>query len=117
MTESEIGEELTSWKNEFSEAMSLFEQAVDKKVLREISQRYSVLKKRIIERSNELKKADSLGRLNEQEKLLLLPAISEVALHCNAIIGSMNKQELSSSLYDGEDYLSYHLSNLNITSN
>lgn len=114
VTESEIGEELTSWKNEFSEAMSLFEQAVDKKILREISQRYSDLKKRIIERSNELQKADSLGRLNEQEKLLLLPAISEVALHCNAIIGSMNKQELSSSLYDGEDYLSYHLSNLNI---
>ncbi|MEI5638979.1 MULTISPECIES: hypothetical protein [unclassified Pseudoalteromonas] len=116
MTESEIGEELTSWKSEFSEAMSLFEHAVDKKILREISQRYSELKKRIIERSNELQKADSLGKLNEQEKFLLLPAIREVALHCNARIGSMDKQELSSSLYDGEDYLTYHLSNLNITS-
>lgn len=116
MTESEIVEELKSWKVEFSEAMSLFEQASDKKIIKEISQRYSDLKKRITERSKELQKTDTFGKLNEQEKYFLLPAIKEVALHCNARIGSMNKQELSSSLYDGEDYLSYHLGNLNIAS-
>ena len=116
MTESEIIEELNLWKIEFANAISLFEQGSDKKAIKEISQLYSDLKKRILDRSNELEKADSLGKLNKESKYLLLPAIKEVALHCNARIGSMNKQELSSSLYDGEDYLTYHLSNLNMTS-
>jgi hypothetical protein len=115
MTELEIVEELTSWKTEFSETMALFEQGDDKKTLKEISKRYSILKERIVARNKEVKKAESQSQLNKQEKCLLAPAIREVALHCNARIGSMNKQELSSSLYDGEDYLAYHLSEINIT--
>ncbi len=115
MTEFEIVEELTSWKAEFSEAMTLFERDTDRQTLQDISKRYSSLKKQIVARDKELQKAESQGKLNKQEKYLLAPAIKEVALHCNARIGSMNKQELSSSLYDSEDYLVYHLSEINIT--
>ena len=108
----EIIKELTSWKSEFSEAMSFFRIEPNQKILKEISNRYSMLKQRIIERLKELESMSANNMLDEEARTSLLPAIREVALHCNARIGSMNKEELSSSLYDAEDYLAYHLSEL-----
>ena len=115
MTELEIAEELTSWKVAFSDTMALFAQGTDKQTLKDISERYSHLKTRALARSKELKKAESRGKLTEQEKDLLAPAIKDVAIFCNARIGSMNKQDLSSSLYDCKDYLAYYLSEMDIT--
>jgi len=95
MTKLDIIKELTSWEVEFSEAMILFEEDTKNQTLKEISKRYGGLKKRITERLKELKRMDSQGKLDEQEKYFLLPAMTDVFLHCNARIGSMNKQELS----------------------
>lgn len=79
--------------------------------LKLISSQYSELKAHVNERSNKLQKSKTL---NDVQTNFLLPAFRDVALHCTARKGSMNKIELGSSLYDGSDYCSYYIGQIDV---
>lgn len=111
MTENKVKSELVNIKNEFSALMTLFN--ISRTDLNYISEKYSELKDRVKDRLNELEKVEKSGKLSEIEKSILLPAFREIFFHCNAKCGSKNSQELSSSIYDCEDYCSYWLAELN----
>lgn len=117
MNRSEITEKLKQLKAEFDELMLLFDTPKDslskQETLSYTSQKYSDIKSRVMEYQKELERAKRSGILNQDELLFLVPAIEEVSLHCAARKGSKNVQELSSSIYDGQDYCSYWLSQLN----
>lgn len=117
MNRNEITEELNNLKSEFDELMPWFDTPKDglskQETLSYISEEYSDIKSKVMERQKELEKAERSGMLNQDESAFLVPAIREVALHCSARKGSKNVQELSSSIYDGQDYCSYWLSQLN----
>ncbi|WP_217540471.1 hypothetical protein [Vibrio metschnikovii] len=112
MTKDDVKKEILNLQSEFSELMELFNDYTNQ--LNTISSNYSELKVRINERLVELQKLDKLNRLNEYQRNFLLPCINEVSLHCNARVGSKNKQQLSSSIYDGQDYCGYWLSQLDV---
>lgn len=116
MNRNEIAERLNNLKSEFDELMPLFDTPKDglskQETLSYISERYSGIKSRIMECQKELERAERFGTLNQDESAFLAPAIREVGLHCTARKGSKNMQELSSSIYDGQDYCSYWLSQL-----
>ena len=57
-------------------------------------------------------KAKKNNRLNEYEGYFLLPCMKKISLSCNARVGSKDKSALSSSIYDGEDYCSYWLTEI-----
>jgi len=111
MTEIEVKSELENIKNEFSVLMMLFNESNTD--LNYISERYSELKCRVKDRLTDLEKVEKSGKLSEVESSILLPAFREISLHCTARVGSKNSQELRSSIYDGEDYCSYWLAEIN----
>ena len=110
MTKTNVKIELESLKSDFSELMDSFDNSHEN--LSFISKRYSEIKVRVNERLKFLEKEDKAKKLNEIELCFLLPAIREVSLHCTAKIGSKNIEQLSASIYDGEDYSSYWLTEL-----
>jgi len=118
MDRNEISEKLKLLKEEFDELMDLFDTPKNglnkQETLDYISQRYSDIKSRVSEYHKELDKSYRSNRLNQDQSAFLLPAIREVSLHCKARKGSKNVQELSSSIYDGQDYCSYWMSQLNV---
>ena len=110
MMKNEVEKEIFELQIQFTELMRLFD---DKEVnLDLISVRYSNLKQQVNSRANDLEKARKDNRLNEYESYFLLPCIKKVSLSCNARMGSKDKQALSSSIYDGEDYCSYWLTEI-----
>lgn len=111
MTEIEVKSELENIKNSFSVLMVLFYEP--KTDLNYVSDKYSEFKRRIKDHLNDLEKVETSGKMNEVERSVLLPAYREISLHCNARARSKNSQELSSSIYDAEDYCSYWLAELN----
>ncbi|HFG1940673.1 TPA: hypothetical protein ACGF6E_003467 [Vibrio cholerae] len=111
MTKINVKTELESLKKDFSELMALFDDS--KSNISLISEKYSEIKVRVNERLKALEKADKANKLSQIEHCFLLPAIREVSLHCTAKIGSKNLEQLSSSIYDGEDYCSHWLTELN----
>lgn len=111
--EEKIIIELQNWKNRFAELFQLLDQAEGKDAIKAVSNGYLQLKEDILQREKELRKSEAKGSLSTTEQTILAPAIREAALHCSAPKGSTNKQKLSSSLYDGEDYLSCYLGQLN----
>ena len=117
MNKAEITEKLNSLKSEFDELMPLFDTPKDglskQETLSYISRKYSDIKSRVMDYQKELERAERSGMLNQDESAFLAPAIREVGLHCAARKESKNVQELSSSIYDGQDYCSYWLSQLN----
>ncbi|HEH9439785.1 hypothetical protein [Aeromonas sobria] len=110
MTIMNIKTELENLKKDFSELMDLFDNSHANVSL--ISEKYSEIKVRVNERLIFLEKEEKSNTLNRYEICFLLPAIREVSLHCTARIGSQNIEQLSSSIYDGEDYCSYWLTEL-----
>jgi hypothetical protein len=118
VSKEEVTRELNNWKQQFSEVSKLFDSPLEGRSEEEnltvISQRYSELKARVLEYDKQLEKELTNGMLSELELSILVPAIHDVALHCSARKSSMNREELSSSIYDGEDYLTYYLSQLNL---
>lgn len=115
MNKSEIKEVLIELKGRFESIFRLFDFPEDglspKENLKFISSQYSELKEYVNSYNAQLKKSKNLST---DQINFLVPAIREVALHCNARKGSMNKVELSSSLYDGSDYCSYYLEQLDV---
>ncbi len=110
MTKKNVKKELEILKSDFSELMDLFDNSHENSSL--ISKRYSEIKVQVNERLNFLEKEYKANKLNEIELCFLLPAIREVSLHCTAKIGSKSIEQLSASIYDGEDYSSYWLTAL-----
>ncbi|MEI8594003.1 hypothetical protein [Photobacterium sp. Hal280] len=108
MNADNVKNELTNWKTVVTLVLRLME---DNK-LKQASHSYSEFKKDLSARKNELLKLERVGGLSESEEYLLLPAINEVLLHCNARVGTMNKKKLSETLVDCDDYLDYHLSHI-----
>ncbi|OQJ89561.1 hypothetical protein EM89_023145 [Vibrio parahaemolyticus] len=111
MTKNNVVSELEVLKNDFSDLMALFDNP--KQNLPLISEKYSSLKTQVNERLKALEKAEKADKLNQTETNFLLPAIREVSLHCTAKVGATNLEQLSSSIYDGKDYCSYWLTELN----
>lgn len=115
MNQSEIKEVLIELRNRFENVFRLFDVPEDglspKENLKLISSQYSELKEYVNSYDEQLRKSKNLS---DDQINFLVPAIREVALHCNARKGSMNKIELSSSLYDGSDYCSYYLGQLDV---
>ncbi|AWB66118.1 hypothetical protein C2869_06540 [Saccharobesus litoralis] len=103
---------LEEYRQQFEEAFKLVDGA--NKNLKLCSEKYSQLKTNIGEHLKELEKRERKGQLNVHEQSFLLPAISEVSMHCEARVGSTNIFDLSSSLYDGQDYLNHYLSQLGV---
>lgn len=118
VNKEEVTNELECWKKQFSEVLSLFDNPIEglstQTNLKVVSERYTELKNQVFEYDKKLEKAQKYGSLSEFEESILLPAIREVALHCSARKGSISEKELSSSLYDGENYLSYYLSQVDV---
>ena len=118
MEKHQIKKSLEDLRIEFKEIFRLLDFPLEglstQENLKVISQRYSDLKDRVNEQLKELERRDRNNELSKDEQAFLLPAISEVSLHCSASKGSMNKQALSSSLYDGQDYCSYYSSQINV---
>ncbi len=116
MNKEEVFSELETWKHRFDDIFKLFdnpsEDMSENENLKVISDRYSELKRKIVEYDTQLQKSDNSGKLSECAASILAPAIHEATLHCSARKGSMDKNELSSSLYDGSDYISYYLSQI-----
>ena len=110
MTKADVQLEIQTLGNKFGALMKLFDS--NNSNLDIISEQYSQLKLNVKDRLAELQKMEKLGRLNDFGQNFLLPCINKVSLNCNARVGSKNKQDLSSSIYDGQDYCSYWLSRL-----
>ena len=115
MTKLEIREKLIELKVRFEDVFKLFESPVKglstKENLKLISEQYSELKDYVNAYCAELKKSK---KLSEDQINFLLPAMNTIALHCTARKGSMNKTELSSSLYDGQDYCCYYIGEIDV---
>ena len=71
-----------------------------------------MLKRRVEEYRTELTQAERKGFLTDDQQSFLLPAIEEVCQGCKARVGSMDEDDLTSALYDGQDYLFYYLGQL-----
>lgn len=112
MTIGNVITELIAWRTEFLDAIKLSELGESRECLGETSNRYGALKKKAIGRCKELQVRDSKGELNCVEKYLLVPAIKEIVLHCNARLGSMDRQELNATLCECEEYLADHLTEM-----
>lgn len=110
MTKTNIKKELERLKNDFSELIELFNNSHENFSL--ISERYSEIKVQVNERLKFLEKKDKANKLNEIELCFLLPALREVSLHCTAKTGSKNIEQLNTSIYDGEDYCSFWITEL-----
>ena len=110
MTKMSVKTELENLKKDFSELMDLFDNSHVNIAL--ISEKYAKIKTLVNDRLVFLEKEEKVKKLNRYEVCFLLPAIREVSLHCTARIGSKNIEQLSSSIYDGEDYCSYWLTAL-----
>ncbi|GAK85948.1 hypothetical protein BIY21_19275 [Vibrio ponticus] len=98
--------------NELTELKSKFDRVMDKLTLTDmdltvISAEYGQLKKLVKSRLDELQQA---AAMNVDEQNYLLPALREVHLHCVARGNTQNRQTLSDSLGDAQDYLSHYLS-------
>ena len=106
----DIEKELTELKTGFAELMDMFDEFESNKTF--ISAQYSTLKQQVTNRAKELEKLNKSGELSPDEKHFLLPCIREVTLSCKARVGAIDKGKLSSSIYDGEDYCSYWLTEL-----
>ena len=101
---SKIFDELIGLKLEFNMVMEKITQVdIDISVG---TKEYAYLKKKVKARCIELLRSEEL---NFEEQNFLLPALKEVELHCIARSNSKNRQELISSVYDAEDYLSYYI--------
>ena len=110
MMKNEVEKEIFELQIQFTELMRLFD---DKEInLDVISVKYSKLKQQVNGRVNDLEKARKDNRLNEYEGYFLLPCMKKISLSCNARVGSKDKSALSSSIYDGEDYCSYWLTEI-----
>ena len=112
MTKAEMARYLSDLGTQFHELMLLLD--ANSESLSLISERYSDIKERVSNYLAELEKKDKKGVLNADESAMLLPAIREVSLHCTARKGSKNIQELTSSIYDGQSYCSYWVSQLTV---
>ena len=112
MSKEEIKSEIDTLRREFEQLMRLLDESLSN--INSVSEGYSELIKRVNSRLKELQKLQNKDRLSDLEVAFLLPCINEVSLHCEARIGSKNTQELASSIYDGQDYCSYWLSQLNV---
>lgn len=117
MNRNEIVDTLKNLEEEFNELLSLFDAPKDdlskQETLNYISTKYSGIKTRVVEYHDKLEKAEKSGKLNEDELAFLAPAIDEVSSHCKAPKNSKNVHALSSSIFDGQSYCSYWLSELN----
>lgn len=113
MHKSEIKDVLIELQKKFDAIFSLFDSPSEgvssKENLKLISSQYSELKDYVNEYHNTLNKSKDLSA---DQRSFLLPAIEEIVLHCKARKGSMNKDELISSLYDGSDYCSFYIGQL-----
>ena len=112
MTKENVKKEIANLQNEFSDLMALFEDYANQS--NAISSRYSEVKVYVKKRLTELEKLNKLNSLSKYQNSFLLPCIREVFLHCNARVGAKSKQELNSSIYDGDSYCRYWLSQLNL---
>ncbi len=110
MTKDEIKHQLMEWKLKFQEAFEILEQPDCDLDL--VSKKYADLKLLFKTRYEQLNKTSRNSKDITPEQAFLWPAITDVYLHCTARVGSKNKQELSSSLYDGKDYLSYWINEI-----
>lgn len=110
MTKMNVKTELENLKKDFSELMGFFDNSHANIAF--ISEKYSEIKAQVNDRLIFLEKEEKVNKLDRYEICFLLPAIREVSLHCTARIGSQNIEQLSSSIYDGEDYCSYWLTAL-----
>ena len=117
MDRNEIVEKLLNLKAEFDGLMPLFDTQKSglskQETLDYISNKYSEIKSEVMQYQKELEKSARDSKLNQDEMAFLVPAIREVGLHCTARKGSKNTRELSSSIYDAQDYCSYWISQLN----
>lgn len=115
MNKSEIRDQLSELKIRFDDVFKLFDFPTEglsvKENLKLISGQYSELKDYVNGYNAKLKKSKNLS---EDAINFLLPAINTIALHCSARKGSMNKTKLSSSLYDGQDYCSYYIGEIDV---
>lgn len=118
MSKKDVANKLKELKDDFLTLLMLFDSPKNgmnkKENIDFISQEYTVLKERINDKLLELEKRDKNAQLSQIELAFLLPAIKEISLHCKARKGSKNKSELSSSIYDGQDYCTYWISQLNV---
>lgn len=107
--ENNIAHELNELIVKIKHAISL----LDKGEVKQASESYGELKRGLVNRESELAKRERLGESTEIEKYILIPAITEVLLHCKARVGTTNETLLSDTLVECEDYLEYHLSMIN----
>lgn len=105
-------QELEHIKSQFVQLMFEIDCCQDSKALREISRRYNVHKEKILVQHKQLERKRTMGQLTEIEGSFLYPAINEIKLSCRAARGAMDKEALSSSIYDVQDYASFYLSQL-----
>ena len=117
MDRNNISKYLKQLKSEFDELMPLFDFPKEglngSENLEYISTKYTDIKTRVADYHRELEREESSKKLNRDELAFLVPAVREVYLHCAARKGSKNRQKLVSSIYDGQSYCSYWLSQLN----
>ncbi|GAB2646006.1 hypothetical protein [Vibrio panuliri] len=98
--------------DEIMELKSKFDKVMDKLSLTDadvsvISAEYAQLKAQVKMRLNDLQ---CTANATSDEKTYLLPALREVHHHCVARSNTQNRQDLSSSLNDAQDFLSHYLS-------
>lgn len=117
MQELEIKDLLQSLKKESDEVFKLLDFPLDglfpKENLKYISEKYTYLKEKYITLEKELRVKERKNQLTRAEEAHLMPAIQKLVLCASAPKGSMNKQKLSSCLYDFSDYLSYYYHGIN----
>lgn len=114
MNKTQIRATLVELKERFDSIFKLFDSPREglsyEQNLKLISSQYSDLKEYVNSYYKDLKGSQNL---TEDQRYFLIPAIRDVSLHCSARKGSMNRSELSSSLYEGADYCSYYIIQLN----
>ncbi|ELX4209572.1 hypothetical protein QJ367_004234 [Vibrio vulnificus] len=99
-----VFDELIGLKLQFDEVMVSLTQT--ESAISVCTSVYAHLKNSVKTRRDELSRKKSLSF---EEQSFLLPALKEVELHCVARSNSKNRQELISSVYDAQDYLSYYI--------
>jgi hypothetical protein len=113
VTKDEINHILEDWRARFEKSLSLLSAPHNDVDL--ASEEYSKLKK-LFKLEYEKVQRNRLGtRTISDEQAFLWPAVCDVYLHCSARVGSKNKEALSSSLYDGKNYLSYWITELGLS--
>lgn len=110
MNKKEIKIYLEQLRSDSEKVMALFR--TNNPDINIISARYSEQKTFFITLNKELEKKETQNLLSSDDEKYLFPAIHEVAQHCVARIGSKNKKELSSSIYDCSDYLTYYINQI-----